>query len=167
MEENIIITEDLPARYRIIADTSDDQFYPQREMERLHSTDLWARFATRESLDGGSSYADTPLRFTTEEIARDFIDHDHTHPHKETWGSVIYTLEEMDMFMEMLEIMTEWRSLAASFSYIVDQMVIEANPDGYTGIIHHKMGVNLGVILSNQRDFTAEYRRMRGIKLDE
>lgn len=167
MEENIIIVDGLPIGYRIIADNLDGQFYPQRSMERLHSTDLWARFATRKSFDGGSSHADTSLAFAAEEIARDFIDHDYAHPHKETWGSVIYTLEEMEMFMEMHAVMVGWRTLAADFAYIVDQMVIEANPNGYTGVIHHKMGAPLAVTLQNQKDFIAKYRKMRGIKLDE
>lgn len=167
MEENIIIVDDLPNHYRIIADTSDDQFYPQREMERLYHTDLWSRFATRKPLDGEGSHVDTPLRFATEEIARDFIDHDYKHPHKETWGNVIYTLEELSMFMEMRTTMVQWRTLAADFAYIVDQMVIGVNPNGYTGVISHKMAVPLAVTIQNQKDFIAKYRRMRGIKLDE
>lgn len=162
MEENTIITEGLPTGYRIIAETSDGQFYPQR----IRNGGGWDRFATRFPLEGGN-WSDTPISLSTEELARDLIAYDRRRPHQSSFGSIVYTWEEFKMFLGMHKEMVQWRTLAADFAYAMDQMVIGVNPNGYTGVIHHKMGAPLTVTLNNQRDFIAKYREMRGIKLDE
>ncbi len=99
MEEPIVIRVLLPSGYLIVADEQDHRYYPQRES----STGGSNIFATSNEV------CYTPISFAEDELERAMLlcDMDALSPRTASWGSIIYTQEELAVIMGQSNIVIE------------------------------------------------------------